>query len=229
MGSFKVRLAAYFALIALLPFAAAFQGFRALSKDSETRRVDSVLQAAMRSSLVAYGEELDRAERSAAALARRPSFQRALAARDRGDLARIVRRHPNLRVRVGSGLSVGRTPKHAATRPVAVVGKTGPLGEVVAMLPIDNKLVHRLKARGGLEAAQRLAFVENGRVLAGDGMGGARLNISSGQPGTVSLMDQRFRALASEQLPDPNGARLVLLAPRSRSTAPPARSRAGSS
>lgn len=214
MGSFKVRLAAYFALIALLPFAAAFQGFHSLSKRSETRRADSVLQAGLRASLAAYGEELDGAERSAATLARKPSFQRALATRDRRELQRMVRRHPNLRVRAGSVLSVGRTPKHAATRPVAVVSGTGPLGEVVATLPIDNRLVHRLRARAGLEADQRLAFVANGRVLAGDGTGGARLNISSGQPGTVSLRDQRFRALASEPLPDPNGARLVLLAPQ---------------
>lgn len=214
MGSFKLRLAAYFALIALLPFAAAFQGFHSLSKRSETRRADSVLQAGLRASLAAYGEELDAAERSAATLARQPRFQRALAARDRRELQRMVRRHPNLRVRVGSVLNVGRTPKHAATRPVAVVSGTGPLGEVVATLPIDNRLLRRLRARAGLEAAQRLAFVANGRVLIGDGTGGARLSISSGEPDTVSLRDQEFRALASEPLPDPNGARIVLLAPQ---------------
>jgi diguanylate cyclase (GGDEF)-like protein len=214
VGSFKLRLAAYFALIALLPFAAAFQGFHSLSKRSETRRADSVLQAGLRSSLASYGEELDRAERSAARLARKPSFQRALAARDKAELRRMISRHPNLRVRVGSVLSIGRTPKHAATRPVAVVSGSGTLGEVVATLPIDNRLVRRVRARAGLESAQRLAFVANGRVLAGDGAGGARLNISSGQPDTVSLRDQRFRALASEPLPDPSGARLVLLAPQ---------------
>jgi diguanylate cyclase (GGDEF)-like protein len=213
VGSFKLRLAVYFALIALLPFAAAFQGFHSLSKRSETRRADSVLQAGLRASLAAYGEELDRAERSAATLARKPSFQRALNARDRGELQRMVRRHPNLRVRVGSVLDIGRTPKHAATRPVAVVSATGPLGEIVATLPIDNRLVRRLRARAGLEADQRLAFMKDNRVLAGDGSGG-RLNISSGQPDTVSLRDQRFRALASEPLPDPKGARLVLLAPQ---------------
>ncbi len=214
MGSFKLRLAAYFALIALLPFAAAFQGFHSLSKRSETRRADSVLQAGLRSALAAYGEELDGAERSAATLARQPSFQRALSARNRGELQRIINRHPSLRVRVGSVLNIGRTPKNAATRPVAVVNGTGPLGEVVATVPIDNRFVRRLKARAGLESAQRVAFVANGRVLAGDGVTGGRLDIASGQPDTVSLRDQRFRALASEPLPDPNGARIVLLAPQ---------------
>ena len=75
MGSFKVRLALYFALVALLPFAAAFQGFHALSKRSETSRVDSVLQTGLRSALAAYSFELDEAERDAAVLARRRSFR----------------------------------------------------------------------------------------------------------------------------------------------------------
>jgi diguanylate cyclase (GGDEF)-like protein len=214
VGSFKVRLAAYFALIALLPFAAAFQGFHSLSKRSETRRVDSVLQAGLRASLAVYGEELDAAERTAATLARRRSFQRALASRDRAELARFVRRHPGVRVEAGPRLTVGRTPKRAATRTVAVVGEKGQLGEVVAALPIDAKLVRRLKSRAGLEPTQRLAFVENGRVLAGDGTRGSRLAISSGQPSTVSLRDDRFRALASESLPNPSGAKLALLSPQ---------------
>jgi diguanylate cyclase (GGDEF)-like protein len=214
VGSFKVRLAAYFALIALLPFAAAFQGFHSLSKRSETRRVDSVLQAGLRASLAVYGEELDAAERTAATLARRRSFQRALASRDRAELARVVRRHPGVRVEAGPRLTVGRTPKRAATRTVAVVGEKGQLGEVVAALPIDAKLVRRLKSRAGLEPTQRLAFVEDGRVLAGDGTRGSRLAIPSGQPGTVSLRDDRFRALASESLPNPRGAKLALLSPQ---------------
>jgi len=215
VGSFKVRLAAYFALIALLPFVAAFQGFRSLSKRSETRRVDSVLQAGVRASLAAYGEELDGAELTATTLARRRSVQRALAARDRGELARVVRRHPNVQVRAGPRLRVGRTTTSAATRTVAVVGADRRvLGEVVAAVPIDTGLVRRLKVRAGLDANQRLAFVSAGRVLAGDGIGGARLSISSGQPSKVSLKDDRFRALASEPLPAPRGARLVLLEPQ---------------
>jgi diguanylate cyclase (GGDEF)-like protein len=214
VGSFKIRLAAYFALIALLPFAAAFQGFHSLSKRSETRRVDSVLQAGLRSSLAAYREELTEAEGAAANLAHKRSFQRALAARDRGELERMVRPHSNLSVRAGSRLSVGQTPKEAATRVVAVVGGNRPLGEVVAAVPNNGRLVRRLKARAGLEASQRLVFVNGGRVVAGDGTRGASLDISSGQADTVSLRDQRFRALASEAMPDPNETRLVLLAPQ---------------
>ena len=49
MGSFKVRLAVFFGLVALLPFAAAFVGFQSLSMKSETRRADAVLQSGLRS------------------------------------------------------------------------------------------------------------------------------------------------------------------------------------
>jgi diguanylate cyclase (GGDEF)-like protein len=214
LGSFKVRLAAYFALIALLPFAAAFQGFQSLAKRSETRRVDAVLQSGLRASLAAYEDELADAERVASSLARQRSFQRALADRDRKRLESLVRPLPNVRVDAGNGLEVGRTPPRAATRLVAVMGAGRPLGEVVAALPLDTKLVRRLKTRAGLEAEQRLAFLEGGVVVAGDDVGGARLGVVSGHPKTLSAGGDRYRVLASEPLPDPKGAKLALLAPQ---------------
>ena len=45
MGSFKLKLVLWFALLALLPLAVAFYGYDALSKRSETRRVDAGLEA----------------------------------------------------------------------------------------------------------------------------------------------------------------------------------------
>jgi diguanylate cyclase (GGDEF)-like protein len=214
VGNFKVRLAAYFALIAILPFAAAFQGFHSLSNRSETRRVDAVLQSSLRASLAGYAEELANAERNASALARDRSFQRALAGRDRKALSRIVRRHRNVRVVARGGLKVGPTPAQAGTRLVAVVGPKRRLGEVIAAVPIDGRLVNRLKTRAGLEPQQRLAFFSGDRIIAGDDLRGARLAIPSGQPETVPVDGADYRALASEPLPDPDGARLALLSPQ---------------
>ena len=214
MGSFKVRLALYFALVALLPFAAAFQGFHALSKRSETSRVDSVLQTGLRSALAAYSFELDEAERDAAVLARRRSFQRALAERDRAELARIVRRHPNLSIRARGRLRVGRTNPPVATRTITVFVGRRPAGELVVAVPIDRKLVRRLKSRIGLESTQRLAFVDSDRVLAGDGLGGSRLDLTTGEAHTVSIREERYRAVASPGLPQLQGARLALFAPQ---------------
>ena len=44
MGSFKVKLVAYFLLLSLLPLAADFWGFSTVASQSEARRVDARLQ-----------------------------------------------------------------------------------------------------------------------------------------------------------------------------------------
>ena len=109
MGSFKVRLAVYFALVAVLPFAAAFQGFQSLSRKSETRRVDAVLQSGLRSAIVAYQDDLAGTQDAATRFANKRDLQRALLTNDRRALARIVRAAPNVRVDAGR-LTVGQTP-----------------------------------------------------------------------------------------------------------------------
>ena len=62
MGSFKVKLVAYFLLLSLLPLAAAFWGFSTVAARSETRRVDARLQAGLRAALATYQDELEAAE-----------------------------------------------------------------------------------------------------------------------------------------------------------------------
>src|SRR5919202_4195277 len=98
MASFKVKLVAYFFLLSLLPLAAAFWGFSTVAARSETRLVDARLQAGLRATLAAYQEELRFVDRDAAAFARNPAFQRALTARDRDALERLLLRHPRLAV-----------------------------------------------------------------------------------------------------------------------------------
>ena len=86
MGSFKVKLVAYFLLLSLLPLAAAFWGFSTVAARSETRRVDARLQAGLRATLAAYQEALGSADAAAGQLAHKPAFQRALLARNRAAL-----------------------------------------------------------------------------------------------------------------------------------------------
>ena len=69
MGSFKLKLVAYFSLIALLPFAAAFSGLEAVTDKNETRRVDGTLETSVRAAQAAFVEEVDEAERVARRLA----------------------------------------------------------------------------------------------------------------------------------------------------------------
>lgn len=214
MGSFKVRLAAYFALVALLPFAAAFQGFHSLTRNSETRRVDAVLQSGLRSAIVAYEDDLNSTEHAATMFANRRDLQRALLTQNRKALAQIVGGMPNVRIDAGR-LSVGHTPTRAATSAVSVRGPSGRLATVIAALPIDAKLVRSLQRRAGVEPNQRIVFVERGRVVAGAGPFGARLLLQPGHSESVELGGTRYRAIQSGPLHAPQGARVLLLAPQS--------------
>jgi N-acetylmuramoyl-L-alanine amidase len=54
MSSFKLKLVVYFLLLSLLPLAAAFAGFASVAKDSETRLVDTRLQAGLHAAIAAY-------------------------------------------------------------------------------------------------------------------------------------------------------------------------------
>jgi diguanylate cyclase (GGDEF)-like protein len=213
--SFKVKLAAYFALISLLPLAAAFWGFDAVTERSETDRADSVLQAGLRSALANYSDELQRLERTASETARDREFQRALAAQDAPAIRRALGNSPNLRVE-GRGLRVGRRPPLAGERWVEVKGEQGRLGSVVASLPFDDVLVARLKRQSGLDADHRLLFLSGGRVVAGDADTNDRLELTGGEPKTASLGGQRYRLLASEPLPAPRGAQVAILTPQGR-------------
>jgi diguanylate cyclase (GGDEF)-like protein len=215
MESFKLKLAAYFSLISLLPLAAAFWGFDAITQRAETGRADSVLQMGLSGALATYRDELARLQVSAEALAREPAVQRALRDRDPMALRRTLRDAPNVRVEA-PGIRVGRRSALAAERIVRVAGERSEIGRVVASLPVDGELAERLELHSGLGAQHGLAFLASGRVVAADPRAAGRVQVTGGDPHTVSLEAGRYRLLASEPLPEPAGARLAILTPQSR-------------
>src|SRR2546421_11523441 len=76
MTSFRLKLVVYFLLLSLLPLAAAFSGFAAVAKRSETRLVDARLQAGLPAALAAHEERLSAADPPAPAPPRSPAFPR---------------------------------------------------------------------------------------------------------------------------------------------------------
>ena len=214
MGSFKVKLVAYFLLLSLLPLAAAFWGFSTVASQSEARRVDARLQAGLRATLAAYQEALGAANTAAERLARQPSFQRALLAHDRPALERMLRGRPHLAVEAPGGFRVGKRDSLAPTRQVAVVGAGGTRGAVVASVPLDGALVSRLETRSGLERADHVLLVEDGQIVAGPvGLRG-RFDLLSGKPRTVSLGGTRYRALVAGTLDGRPTATLGVISPQ---------------
>jgi diguanylate cyclase (GGDEF)-like protein len=202
VGSFKVRLAAYFALIALVPFVAAFQGFHSLAKKSETRRMDAVLESGLRSAIAAYGEELRDTRRTATAVAHERPLQRALARRNRKQIARLIAGTPNIRVEGPRGLKVGHAPTRGVSEVVSIVGPRRTLGKVIAVLPLKAELADRLGQSAALPANQHVAFLAQARVR-------------PGKATTLSLGGATYRALASDGLRDPESRALVVLVPQS--------------
>jgi diguanylate cyclase (GGDEF)-like protein len=214
MGSFKVKLVAYFLLLSLLPLAAAFWGFSTVAARSETRRVDARLQAGLRATLAAYQEELAAAEANATKLAKRPDFQRALIEHDRAALARMLAGNPDLSVVAPGGFHVGHRDPNAATRQVSVVGPNGARGSVVASIPLGTGLVRKLETRSGLEESDHVVLVEGGRIVAGPPGVTGSLRVEAGKTHTVVLGGTDYRALIAGTLGEQPKATLGVVSPQ---------------
>jgi diguanylate cyclase (GGDEF)-like protein len=215
MGSFRVKLVAYFLLLSLLPLAAAFWGFSTVAARSETRRVDALLQAGLRATIAGYQDELRAADREAAAMSRNRSFQRALMGRDRATLQRLLLGHPRLTVVAGE-LRVGARVPLAATREVAVVGPAGSRGLVIASVPLNGGLVHRLELRSGLGESGHVVLLKDGRIVAGPQGIFGRLTTLPGRTATVTLAGTRYRAVAAGTLQEQPSATLAVLSPQAK-------------
>src|ERR671938_168825 len=109
MGSFKLKLVAYFVVLTLVPVGAALWGFDTLAKRSESRRADARLQAGLAAALNGYQEEVAALDRTATKLAAYVPFQRALRDRRRPALRDFAAATPGLRIRAGA-LAVGARP-----------------------------------------------------------------------------------------------------------------------
>ena len=217
MGSFKVKLVAYFLLLSLLPLAAAFWGFSTVAARSETRQVDARLQAGLRAAAATYQDELLAADEAAARLARSPAFQRALVRRDRRAVQRLLKAHPNLSVRAGDSFAVGHADPMAATRQVTVVGAHGTRGAVIASVPLDQQLVLRLETRSGLDADEHVILIEDRRVIAGPaGTLGSRFDAMPGETHALAFGGVRYRTLIAETLDGVPSATIGVISPQSR-------------
>ena len=165
MGSFKLKLVAWFALLALLPLAVAFSGYDTLAKRSETRRADATLEGGLRAVVAGYRARLDLADAAAARLAADPALKEAIRRNDRAQARRIVARTPGATISFRNGAKV-----HVAPR-------------------IDDALLRSIAVPGLQAVAAR-----GGRVVAGPGTGGP-LVLEPGTPGRVRLGSHVYRGL----------------------------------
>ncbi|HYX89369.1 MAG TPA: diguanylate cyclase [Gaiellaceae bacterium] len=212
--SFKLKLAAYFLLVSLLPLAAAAWGLHAVASRSETRGVDVRLEAGLRAALAAYKDDLSAAGQRARALAADRRFQRALAAHDRVALRRLLAPTPHLRLE-SKGFSLGPAEMIGPSTAVAVVGREGVLGTLVAGVPLAPHALTRLRDRSGLDAGDTLVVVVGNAIAAGPDELEAKPLAPPVRPRTLKVGRHRYRALAASPERGRQDTALALLAPQS--------------
>ncbi|MFL5955542.1 MAG: diguanylate cyclase [Gaiellaceae bacterium] len=196
MGSFKLKLVAWFALLALLPLAVAFYGYDTLARRSETRRVDAGLQAGLRAAAAGYGARIDEAARAAQRLAADPALQRALRGHDHATVRQILARVP--------GAHLGGGPSS-----VSVLDGGTLLGRVAVSVPVNDRILRPLA--GGLEHGDRLVAVKTGVIVAG---GSGPLVLGPGRSARVRVGGVDYRGVQTADLHNPPGLALVALAPQ---------------
>jgi diguanylate cyclase (GGDEF)-like protein len=215
VGSFKVKLVAYFLVLSLLPIAAAFWGFTAVAGQSETRRVDARLQAGLRAALATYQERLDSAQRTATSLASAPDFQSELQRDDLPAIVYALRGSTNIMVEGPGGLTFGRISDGAATRRADVITRNGLVGSVTVGVPFDANLVDHLRDHAGLGTADSLAILHGSRIVASTPTVTGSVAANVGQTRTLTVGDERYRVLVAPALADDQNMRLAVLSPQS--------------
>src|SRR5579862_5868340 len=216
MGSFKVKLVVYFALLSLLPIAAAYWGFTYVAGQSETRRVDARLQAGLRASLATYQEQLDAAQADADALARNRTFQIALQTRNSTELYLMLRDATDLYVvAAGDAFTVGSLPPLATQQQVDVFTKVGLVGTVIAYVPSDSSLIDAVRARSGLAPSDALVLLHQSSIVASSPEVSGSVALPPGQTKTILVGGVRYRALVAPGLAGSDQIRFAVLSPQS--------------
>jgi len=225
LSSFKLKLVAYFVLLSLVPLAATYWGFSTVAGSGESRQVTLRQEAGLRAAIALYTERADRAQAEAERVARSRPLQRALERRDRRLLRRVVAGEPSLHVVGAGGLGAGPVPRRAARFPVDVVTGARRLGQVVATVPLDGRLVARLRHGAAFDSGDVLVLLEGTRIVTASPFVTGHVPLGAGRSGTVRVGGTRYRAFVAPALPGVPGARLAVLTPKALIDAADARTR----
>ncbi|HEX2506072.1 MAG TPA: diguanylate cyclase [Gaiellaceae bacterium] len=216
LGSFRVRLVAYFLLLALLPLVAALWAFSEVAAESETSRADTRLNTALRVATADYNDQLDAAARRAQSLAQATGYQQALVGTNRLALSRLYREEPNAAYFHGARLLAGQIAEPPADLRFARVEDTEgrSLGRVVVYVPLNEGLLSEVRLRSGLESGDLLVLTRNGTVIAGPRQG-FEVRVPGVRPDGVVLAGREYRASGAE-ISEKQGVSLAVLVPQSK-------------
>jgi diguanylate cyclase (GGDEF)-like protein len=168
-------------------------------------------EAGLRAALALYAEQADRAQAQAQRFARSRPLQRALERRDRRALRQMLAGRPSLYVVGTGGLRAGSAPRLAARFPVDVVTGTRRLGEVVATIPLDGRLVERLRREAAFDSGDVLVLLEGKRIAVSSPLLRGQVDVAAGQSATVRVAGTPYRTFVAPGLPRVPGVRLAVL------------------
>jgi diguanylate cyclase (GGDEF)-like protein len=210
----RARLAGLLVLVALLPLLAlAWLAAGGVGK-SEVRKADLRLESEGRSAAALFSRRVADADNRAGTLASSPELQRALAARDRAAVRRIVGNHSDVVVTAGGETLVGTPVSPAVRRSVSVAVLGRPVGAVTVSIPLKDELLAKLGGEVGLDRRDRLALARNGTAIAGP-IAGAPTLVPIGRAVDRRLDGTKDRVFAVELVGPPDDIRLLGLTARS--------------
>ena len=214
-GSFKLRLVAYFVLLALVPLAAVSWAFGKLVESNQTNQADARLDAGVRVAVGEYRREVEDLERTAESLAGTIAVRGKVGPHTRAAIVRSEQVLRNTVIYVHGRRLAGSPPTGLAVqRSAPIESESGRrVGRVLVWLPVDTSLVDRLEANAGLDVDDRLVLARGGRVYAGPPELVDEVAPPLGHAGSVRLGRRRFRAVAASLPGSPSGA-FVALAPQ---------------
>ena len=181
-------------------------------RDNGVERADAKLTTALRAATDNLNARVARARAEAEALARSSRVQRALAARDRGELAAVTRAAPDpVLLRTSGNLAIGRQVDGAIRRSASVEG----IGEITAFVPLDDDLLRRIERPTDVGAGVLLVLVRGGTVVAGPPNLKGTLLSAPALSAERALAGERYRALGTRVLTAPQATELGALLPTS--------------
>jgi diguanylate cyclase (GGDEF)-like protein len=212
-AGFRLRVAALFMLVGLVPLGAAVWVFGFGVENSEVQKTDLRLEAAVRVASAGFIPIVGEADRLARLYAGSAQVRRDLKQSDRARLGRLVSAHPSLLFYAGGSLLAGTPPRLAILRSAVVPSATGNgfVGRVVVAVPLDEGLLARLAGHAPIGPHDQLVFVERGRIVSGSVGVGEEIVLAGKSARRVNVGGGTYRAFA---VPITDGVRLVGLTPQ---------------
>jgi diguanylate cyclase (GGDEF)-like protein len=199
------------ALVGFVVLAAAFVLLWLVGRSLDRNRAtasNSQLVADVQVARATLESDVAVASRKAAALARMPRVQSALARGDAADLQAVATAHPDTLLVSARGVRAGSLAPLGVRRILPVVSGGKTIGRIVTDAPLDDAYLAR--ARESLPSHDLLAVTERGRVARGPLPAGFALSAES--PRDVHAHGHTYRALGSKLVSDRADLRIVALA-----------------